>query len=200
MKTQESSQSGPTPILPPRFGALPETPSESGGKADSGAPWPEIPHGISHKLTRTARPQRGPRGQPGAEPRDAPGLQPPPSWRPVGAQELPIPPRHPRRTGIRQIPRPLRISRPAAFSTNSAPHSRPMGRAFSHSGTTNAQTSPNTPRRTTEGGHSCPPTPNPNVDWKVHAPFLPPPAPTARPIPAWAVPVIVKTGGWLGGD
>jgi hypothetical protein len=95
---------------------------ESTGKADSGAPGPEIPHGISHKLTRTARPQRGPRGQPGAEPRDAPGLQPPPSWRPVGAQELPIPPRHPRRTGFRQMPRPLRISRPAAFSTNGAPH------------------------------------------------------------------------------
>ena len=40
--------------------------------------------------------------------------------------------------------------------------------------TTEAQTSPTTPRRTTEGGHSCPPNPNPNVDWKVHAPFLPP--------------------------
>jgi hypothetical protein len=106
---------------------------ESTGKADPEAPGPEISHGISHKLTRTARPQRGPRGQPGAEPRDAPGLQPPPSWRPVGAQELPIPPRHPRRTGFRQIPRPLRICRPAAFSANGAPHSRPMGRAFSPS-------------------------------------------------------------------
>jgi hypothetical protein len=57
--------------------------------------------------------------------------------------------------------------------------------------TTEGQTFSNTPRRTTEGGHSCPPTPNPNVDWKVHAPFLPPqrqrcalyqPGPTAQVI------------------
>jgi hypothetical protein len=37
---------------------------ESTGKADSGAPGPEIPHGISHKLTRTARPPRGPSPSP----------------------------------------------------------------------------------------------------------------------------------------
>ena len=52
-----------------------------------------------------ARPQRGPRGQPGAEHRDAPGNQPPTSRRPEGAREPHNPARSP------QMPRPLQAGR-----------------------------------------------------------------------------------------
>ena len=44
-----------------------------------------------------ARPQRGPREQPGAEHRDAPGNHPPTSRRPEGARESPHAGRHPTR-------------------------------------------------------------------------------------------------------